>query len=238
MEIIKEFLKALPPLLPTAVAIIGVTVVVLAMRYILEKRFAAAPGNRFRIQLLTLSLSLVGLLVVIIVLPVSDSLRGQLLSLVGILLGAAIALSSTTFIGNVMAGLMLRLVRSFRSGDFIRVGDYFGRVSEQSLFHVEIQTEDRDLTTMPNLYLVTNPVKVIRSSGTIISADVSLGYDIPRTKIESALIEAAKEVPLEDPFVLVLELGDYSVSYRISGLLVGGQTIPLNQIAVAGTGAR
>ena len=45
-------------------------------------------------------------------------------------------LSSTTFIGNIMAGLMLRVVRSFRPGDFVHVGDYFGRVSEQSLFHV------------------------------------------------------------------------------------------------------
>ena len=117
-----------------------------------------------------------------------------------------------------MAGMMLRAVRSFRPGDFIRVGDYFRRVSEQGLFHVEIQTEDRDLTTMPNLYLVTNPFKVIRSSGTIISAEVSLGYDIPRTKIESLLIEAALAVQLEEPFVLVTELGDFAVTYRISGL--------------------
>jgi hypothetical protein len=119
----------------------------------------------------------------------------------------------------MMAGLMQRVVRNFRPGDFIRVGEYFGRVSEQGLFHVEIQTEDRDLTTMPNLYLVTHPVKVIRSSGTLVTAEVSLGYDVDRQEIKKALLEAVLSVGLAEPFVHVVELGDFSVTYRAAGLL-------------------
>jgi small conductance mechanosensitive channel len=166
-----------------------------------------------------IGLTLAGLLAIILVLPISDSSRGQLLSLIGIVLSAAIALSSTTLLGNAMAGLMLRVVRGFRSGDFIRVGDHFGRISEQGLFHVEIQNEDRDLTTLPNLYLVTNPVKVIRSSGTFISASLSLGYDIPHRKIEKLLLDSAVSSGLEDPFVQIIELGDFSITYRVAGLL-------------------
>ena len=41
---------------------------------------------------------------------------------------ATVALSSTTFVANTMAGLMLRLVRNFRPGEFVRVGDHFGSV--------------------------------------------------------------------------------------------------------------
>ncbi|MCP4632422.1 MAG: mechanosensitive ion channel, partial [candidate division Zixibacteria bacterium] len=160
-----------------------------------------------------------GILIIIIVLPIDDTLQGQLLSLIGILLTAAIALSSTTFVGNIMAGMMLRAVRNFRLGDFVRVGEYFGRVSERGLFHVEIQNEDRDLTTLPNLYLIANPVKVVRSSGTFISAEISLGYDISHNKVEEILIKAAKSAQLKDPFMLILELGDFSITYRISGLL-------------------
>jgi small-conductance mechanosensitive channel len=141
------------------------------------------------------------------------------LSLLGILLSAAIALSATTFVGNVMAGLMLRAVKNFRPGDFIRVGDHFGRVSERGLFHIEIQTEDRDLTTLPNLFLVTNPVKVVRSSGTLITAEVSLGYDVARDMVERSLLEAATDAGLQEPFVHVMQLGDFSVTYRIAGLL-------------------
>ena len=65
-----------------------------------------------------------GVVVVIVFMPIGDTARGQLLGLLGLLLSAAVALSSTTFIGNAMAGLMLRAVRNFRTGDFIRIGEY------------------------------------------------------------------------------------------------------------------
>ena len=52
---------------------------------------------------------------------------------------------------------MLRTVRNFRAGDFIRVNDQFGRVTDRGLFHVEIQTADSDLITLPNLYLAAEP---------------------------------------------------------------------------------
>ncbi len=92
-------------------------------------------------------------------------------------------------------------------------------MSERGLFHTEIQTPDRDLTTLPNLYLATNPVTVVRQSGTIISATVSLGYDVHHARIEKLLLEAAQEIKLEDPFVQIKELGDYSIVYRVAGLL-------------------
>ncbi len=85
--------------------------------------------------------------------------------------------------------------------------------------HVEIQTTDRDLMTLPNLYVVTQPAKVIHATGTIISAEVTLGYDVSRRDAESALLDAAQETGLTDPFVLITKLGDYSVSYQVNGLL-------------------
>jgi len=204
---------------PALGALIGFLFLILVVRFIMERRYATAADSRFRLQLTLILLSFIGLLVVIVSLPMSEGRITGLLTLIGILLSAAIALSSTTFVGNIMAGMMLRTVRNFKPGDFIRVGEHFGRVSERSLFHVEIQTEDSDLTTMPNLYLVTNPVKVIRESGTLVSAEVSLGYDVPRSKVKEVLCDAVSETGLEDPFVLVTDLGDFAVTYRASGLL-------------------
>jgi small conductance mechanosensitive channel len=122
----------------------------------------------------------------------------------------------------VMLGLtvlMLRSVGSFRSGDFIEVEGNFGRVSARGLFHTEIQTENRDLTTLPNLYLVSNPVKVVRSSGTIVSANVSLGYDTSQSRVEGLLKEAARQIGLGEPFVQIVDLGDFTVNYRVAGFL-------------------
>ena len=219
METLDKFAATALGLIPSAAVVVVTLVVLYGVRLIVGRRSAGSESHQFRLQLTTLLISFIGVLAVVLLLPVSEGTVGQLLSLLGLLLSAAIALSATTFVGNIMAGLMLRAVRNFRSGDFVRVESYFGRVSERGLFHIEIQTEDRDLTTLPNLYLVTHPVKVVRASGTLVTAEVSLGYDIPRHQIEKALLRAAEEAGLTEPFVQLIDLGDFSVKYRISGLL-------------------
>ena len=219
MEILKEFYELIRPAFPAIITILAVVGVIIIARRILESKISGPSSHPFRRQVLTLIITLAGIIALVIALPIADSTQSQLLGLIGILLSAAIALSATTFIGNAMAGMMLRSVGSFRPGDFIRIDQHFGRVTERGLFRVEIQTEDRDLTTLPNLYLVTNPVKVIRSSGTAVSAEVSLGYDIPHGDIEAALLESAGAAGLEEPFVHVLTLGDFSVTYRVAGIL-------------------
>ncbi len=185
----------------------------------LVKYFDGRPHLRFRQQLIQIGGFLLAILVVILFMPFGDVMRGQLLSLYGLIISATIALSSTTLVGNVMAGLMLKTIGSFRPGDYITVGDFFGRITEMDLMHTEIQTEERDLTTLPNLFLVTNPVRVMHKAGTVISVELSLGYDVPRKQIEDILTSAATESGLESPYVQIRELGDFSVTYRVSGML-------------------
>lgn len=206
--------------LPTVLVAAGCAIALFLANYWLFRREGMLLSeNRLRRQLILILLCAAAVFAVILALPLSETIRGQLLALLGLLLSAAIALSSTTLIGNAMAGIMLRAVGNFRPGDFVQTGEHFGRVSERGLFHVEIQTEDRDLTTLPNLYLLSHPVKVVRSSGTIVSAQVSLGYDVPRAQIEGLLLEAARTAGLAEPFVQIFQLGDFSVTYRAAGLL-------------------
>lgn len=214
-----DFLNALWSLFPSAFTLFLVIALAVVLRRVLEGSSAASTGRKMRNQLILLAVTGFGLVLVVLLLPIGDNLRGQILSLIGIVLSAGIALSSTTFLGNMLAGIMLRAVRSFRMGDFIEVGGHFGRVSDRGLFHTEIQTEERNLTTLPNMFLVTNPVNTVRTSGTIISATVSLGYDVPRTLVEKLLLEAGGRAALHDAFVLTVELGDFSVTYRLAGLL-------------------
>ena len=220
MDILDKLFDSALASLPAVLTAGAVLIVIVVARIVLLRQAGVRTSRRFRIQILTLILSLVGLVAVIMMLPMSETSKGQLLSLLGILLSAAIALSSTTLIGNAMAGFMLRAVRNFRGGDFVQVDGQFGRISEMGLFHIEIQAEDSNLVTLPNVYLVTHPVKVLRSTGTIISAEVSLGYDVSRTRIEKQLLRAAERTGLTDPFVYIVDLGDFSVTYRISGLLI------------------
>jgi small-conductance mechanosensitive channel len=206
-------------LLPTGATLLLVILGLFVTYRFILKAHTASTGKKFRNQMIMLGLTAASALLIILVLPIEDEKRGQILSLLGIVLSAGIALSSTTLLGNAMAGIMIRSARAFRLGDYIETGDHFGRVSDMGLFHTEIQTEDRDLKTLPNLLLVTNAVKRIRPSGTIVSAQVSLGYDVPQARVEELLLQAAGKSGLEDPFVRVLDLGDYAVTYKVAGFL-------------------
>ena len=81
-------------------------------------------------------------------------------------------------------------------GDFILVNGVFGRVSRRSLVSTRIQTETRDFTNLPNLLLVTQPVTVQHRDGTIIQADVSLGYDVHHNTVERELLAWAAALAL------------------------------------------
>ncbi len=208
-------------IVPLAGVVVGALVAWFGARALIRRKARHDPSvnAELRTQLVTLTVALGTLVAAIVVAPTSDEKRGQILALVGIVLSAAIALSATTILGNLIAGTMLRTVRGFRIGDFIRVEGHFGRVSGRGLFHTEVQTEDRDLTTVPNMFLVTHPFTTIRTSGTVLSTKVSLGYDVPRRDVEQVLLAAAEEAGLEQAFVQIVELGDFSVTYRCAGLL-------------------
>lgn len=198
-------------------ALMGIVFAIANQR--LVKFYESRPHLKFRRQLIQITGVLIGVLFVILFMPFSDQLRGQLLNLFGLIVSATIALSSTTLVGNIMAGVMLKIIGNCRPGNYVTVGDYFGRITEMDLLHVEIQTEERDLTTLPNFCFVTNPVRVMRSSGTMLAVELSLGYDVSRHDIKALLVAAATDCGLESPFVQIRNLGDFSVTYRVSGLL-------------------
>jgi small conductance mechanosensitive channel len=200
-------------------AMLGTLIVVMFVTQKVMARGRLSAEKSMPRQITLLVITLIGLVLLVMAAPLETELRGQVLNLLGIAITAVIAMSSTTFVSNMMGGLMLRGIRSYKRGDYISVNEQFGRVTERGLIHTEIQTEDRDLVTLPNLLLVTHPVKVVHASGTVISAQLSLGYDVPQERISKALKAAAQEIGLTDCYVHVLELNDFSVTYKIAGFL-------------------
>ena len=209
----------LPAIARWGLPALAVALALILIIWVIRRAVPNEPETRMLRQLFIIGAVLVSNILLVLVLPLDGETRGQLLSLLGLVLTAIIALSSTTFVSNAMAGFMLRAVGGFHPGDFISVAEHFGRVTERGLLHTEMQSEDRDLVTLPNLFLITHPVKVVRRSGTIVSADVSLGYDVQRQTVRDLLESAAEEAGLSDPFVQIRALHDHAVAYRVSGFL-------------------
>lgn len=198
-------------------ALVLVILIYLGVRYILNRGSTRESASSLLKQSILFLIITVGVFVFIFSLPLSDGSVDNITKLLGYVISAIIALSSATIFGNILAGVLLRIINNFKPGDFIEVSGHFGRISERGLFHTELQSNDRNLITLPNLFLAINPVKVTRSSGTFISTTVSLGYDVSRLSIEQCLMRAAERAGLTDAFVYITALGDFSVVYKIHG---------------------
>ncbi len=216
MEKVFSILKTL--LDPTVVLLI--MVLFLVVNKMIFKRVKSGTENGGIVKnSISFVIVLIGILAFVLLLPIDKAIKGQILSFLGILISAGIALSSTTLLGNLIAGIMNNSMQRFRNGDLIKIGDFHGRVTKKSAFHSEIQLEDSNFITIPNLYIASNPVKLTRKNNSVISTSISLGYDVPRIKIEEALKHAAEQTGLTDPYVYITSLGDFSVVYKIHGFL-------------------
>ena len=214
-QIFKIFEKLIEP----TVVLLFLIILLILNHWIFKKIKSTTSNGNITKGAIAFFLVLIGVLSFILVLPIDKALKGQILAFLGIIISAGIALSSTTVLGNMIAGIMNNSMNRFRNGDLIKIGDFHGRVIRKSIFHTEIQLEDSNFITIPNLYIANNPVKLTRKTNTVISASVSLGYDISREKIEGALRDAANETGLSDPYVYITSLGDFSVVYKIHGFL-------------------
>jgi small-conductance mechanosensitive channel len=203
---------------PVAIILFAI-VLTMINSFIFKRMTSPSSSNDIVKKTISILIGFTCTIAFILALPIDKALKGQVLSFLGIIVSAGIALSSTTVLGNLIAGIMNNAMNRFKIGDLIKVNDLQGRVTRKGIFHTEVQLEDSNFITIPNLYIATNPVKLTRKTNTVVSTSVTLGYDISRIKVEDLLKQAAIETGLTDPYVYITSLGDFSVSYKIHGFL-------------------
>ena len=124
----------------TVITLLMIILMIIATKWIFKRIEQEKEKSTITRQVIYLIIILIGTLALAISLPIENSLKGQIIGLIGIVLSAAFAFSSTTLIGNALAGLMNANIKNFHLGDFIRIENNFGRVTKKGLFRTEIQT--------------------------------------------------------------------------------------------------
>ncbi|WP_202797932.1 mechanosensitive ion channel domain-containing protein [Ochrovirga pacifica] len=154
-------------------------------------------------------------------LPGSDSVvfKG-----VSVFVGILFSLGSSTAISNMVAGLVITYMRSFKIGDRIMFGDIKGDVIEKTLLITRLKTVKNEIITVPNSTILASNIINYTSNadenGLILHTTVTLGYDVPWKLVHETLITAALRTEAlsktPKPFVLQTSLDDYYVSYELN----------------------
>jgi small-conductance mechanosensitive channel len=143
---------------------------------------------------------------------------------ISIFIGIVFSLGSSSTISNVMAGYTMTYRRAFRLGDRVKIGDTVGDVTEMRLQVTHLKTIKNEEVVIPNSKIldseVVNYSSLARTRGLILHSTVGIGYETPWRQVEAMLLLAAERTPniKRDPvpFVRVLALGDFAVTYEIN----------------------
>lgn len=142
---------------------------------------------------------------------------------VSVLIGLMISLGSSSVVGQGASGLILMYSRSLRRGEFVRIGEHEGTVTEVGMFMTKIRTGLGEEVSLPNALILSSPTKnfsrAVQGVGYIIDTSVSIGYDTPWRQVEAMLLEAARRtdgiLPQPCPQVFQTSLGDFYPVYRL-----------------------
>ena len=141
---------------------------------------------------------------------------------VSVMLGVIISLGSAGIVGQAMSGLVLMYSRAVRPGDFVRIGDVEGTVTELSLLSTKLRTNRREEVTIPNSVVVSGSTTNYHrhaGEGVLAGTTVTIGYDTPWRQVHALLREAADRTPglrrPPDPRVLQTGLSDFYVEYTL-----------------------
>jgi small-conductance mechanosensitive channel len=148
----------------------------------------------------------------------TDAFKG-----VSVFVGLMFSLGSAGLVNQVLSGLVIVYSRAFKVGDYVRVGDIEGTVTQVGTLSSKLVTRKREEITIPNAVLVgdtvTNYTRQAGKDGAIVSTSVTIGYDAPWRQIHALLLQAAgrtAEIRKDPhPFVLQRALSDFFVEYEL-----------------------
>lgn len=150
----------------------------------------------------------------------SDAFKG-----ISVLLGLMVSLGSSGMINQVMSGFVLLYSGSVRSGEYIKLGEIEGTITEMGILAVKLLTPSREFLTIPNAVMISNPTtnfsRLRKETGVPVTTIVTIGYDVPWRQVHQLLNRAATEtagmVEKAEPKVIQKALSDWYAEYTLVG---------------------
>lgn len=163
----------------------------------------------------------------------TDAFKG-----ISVVIGLMISLGSSNVIGQAISGLILTYSRTLRVGEYVRIGDVEGTVTELAPFTTRILTGLGEELTLPNTLIVNTVTKnysrTVQGRGYVVDTVLTIGYDAPWRLVHDMMIEAARRtegvVATPPPHVFQTALSDYYAEYRVVAQAIASEPRPRAQV--------
>jgi small-conductance mechanosensitive channel len=148
----------------------------------------------------------------------TDAFKG-----VSVLVGLMVSLGASSVVGQAASGLILTYSQAFKPGEFVRIGDTEGTLTQVGLFSTRIATGLGELVVLPNSFVLANTTKnysrAFPGTGFVMDTTVTIGYSTPWRQVHAMLVEAARRTAgvatTPQPRVAQIGLSDFYPEYRL-----------------------
>ncbi|MDR0498677.1 MAG: mechanosensitive ion channel [Holophagales bacterium] len=140
-----------------------------------------------------------------------------------IFVGLLVSFGSAGIVNQAMNGLVIMYARSFKCGDYVKIGEVEGTVSELTMLSTKLCTIRHEEIIIPNSVVIAqttyNYTRISDKHGIGISTAVAVGYDTPWRQVHALLLMAAENTKglSKDsaPYVIQTALSDSCVDYTL-----------------------
>ena len=233
LDPLKAILKALWNYLPKLFTIVVILVVfrfvlkgVKYIKYEIEKEVLRIPG--FYPDLANPTYQIIRVLILsfmlVVIFPFLPGSNSPVFQGVSVFLGILFTFGSSGSLSNLIAGLVITYMRSFKVGDRVKIGEITGNIIEKAMLVTRVRTTKNEIISIPNSSILgshlINYSSDARDRGLIIYTTITIGYDTPWRQVHQLMIDAALATDFVEkepvPFVLQTSLEDFYVSYQIN----------------------
>jgi small-conductance mechanosensitive channel len=161
---------------------------------------------------------------VVIAYPYLPGAQTEAFKGISVLVGLMVSLGGSSLVAQAASGFILMYTRTFRTGEYVRIGEHQGTIAELGTFTTRLHTGLGEEVVLPNAFVIAaatrNYSRVVQGEGFILHATVTIGYDTPWRQVEAMLLEAANRTEglvatASYPGVFQTALSDFYVEYRL-----------------------
>jgi small conductance mechanosensitive channel len=134
--------------------------------------------------------------------------------------GLAVGLALKDSLSNFAAGVMLIMLKFFKTGDYVTAGGQSGTVTAINIFNTVLTSPDNKVITVPNSSVLSGTITNVTANDTRrVDMTFGIGYndDLLKAKktLERIVSEEPRVLPEPTPLIQVMELADSSVNFVV-----------------------
>lgn len=132
---------------------------------------------------------------------------------------AVVGLALQETLSNVFSGLMLQLSKPFEPGDWVKAGDFIGRVKGIGWRSTIVMTRANERLDIPNAMIGKEVLVNYAEDEICDEISIGISYNVPPNRVREVVVKVLHDlphvVPQRTPLVLPWEYGDSAIRYRV-----------------------